>query len=338
MSLYYDNGYLNIEGILNSGYPFIFVVGGRAIGKTYNALKVAKRTNRKFMLMRRTQSQCDLISKPEFSVFKPLNFDLGWNVESKRISKYNSMFYSQDGDKITIHGYTCALSTLANMRGFDASDIELIIYDEFIPEKHEKLLKNEAEAVLNAYETMNRNRELKGNKPIQLLCLANANDITNPLFEYLNLIRTADRMQKGGSEKWTDEKRGIMIIMPHRSPIAKRKSQTVLYNLTNGSDFASMALANDFNVDRQHIRSRPLIEYVPVCRIGELCLYKHKSERKLYATTHRAGTFKNEYKTTNTDILLYRSVYYHHYDMYIERLIDFEDVLSEKLFLKYWDE
>ncbi len=338
MKIYYDSGYVNIGGILLPGYPFNFVVGGRGTGKTYDALKNAKENNRKFMLMRRTQSQCDLISKAEFSVFKPLNFDMGWNVESKRISKYNSMFYSQEGDSVIIHGYTCALSTIANMRGFDASDIDLIIYDEFIPEKHEKLLKNEAEAVLNAYETMNRNRELKGRKPIQMLFLANANDITNPVFEYLNLIRIADKMQKGGAERWTDEKRGIQLIMLHRSPISKKKSQTVLYNLTNGSDFASMALANDFNVDRQHIRPRPIIEYVPVCRIGELCIYKHKSDRKLYASTHRAGTFKNEYKTTNTDILLYRSVYMHHYDMYIERLIDFEDVLAEKLFLKYWDE
>ena len=338
MKIYYDSGYVNIGGILNEGYPFNFVVGGRGTGKTYDALKDAKENNRRFMLMRRTQSQCDLISKPEFSVFKPLNADLGWNVECKKVSKYNSMFYSQDGDKIIIHGYSCALSTISNMRGFDASDIDTLIYDEFIPEKHERLFANEAEAVLNAYETMNRNRELKGRNPIQALFLANANDITNPLFEYLNLIRIADRMQKGGSERWTDEKRGIQLIMLHRSPISKKKSRTVLYNLTNGSEFSSMALANDFNVERQHIKSRPLVEYIPACIIGELCIYKHKSQNRLYATTHRAGTFKQIFKTSETDILLYRNRFLHHYDMYIERCIDFEDVLSEKLFLKYWNE
>ena len=93
MKIYDPNGYVNIEGILSEGYPFNFLIGGRGVGKTYTALKVAREKRYKFMLMRRTQSQADLISKPEFSVFKPLNQDLLINVEVERISKYNSMFF-----------------------------------------------------------------------------------------------------------------------------------------------------------------------------------------------------------------------------------------------------
>ena len=93
MKIYDPNGYVNIEGILDEGYPFNFLVGGRGTGKTYTALKVARERRLKFMLMRRTQSQADLISKPEFSVFKPLNHDMMINVEVERISKYNSMYY-----------------------------------------------------------------------------------------------------------------------------------------------------------------------------------------------------------------------------------------------------
>ena len=241
MKIYDASGYVNIRGILQEGYPFNFLVGGRGTGKTYSTLMVAKELGMRFMLMRRTQSQADLISKPEFSVFKPLNNDLGWNVQVKSISKYNSMFYeslSDDGKIEHPIGYTCALSTISNMRGFDASDIQLLIYDEFIPEKHERLLKNEADALFNAYETMNRNRELKGVATIQMICLANANDITNPVFESLNLIRVADKLQRGNGDRWTDEKRGIQLIMLHRSPISKQKTGTVLYQLTDGSEFA----------------------------------------------------------------------------------------------------
>ena len=121
MRIYDSSGYVNVRGILEEGYPFNFLVGGRGTGKTYTALKVAKEDGRKFMLMRRTQSQADLISKPEFSVFKPLNEDLGWNVMVHRISKYNSAFYepSPDDEKTGSEiGYTCALSTISNMRGF----------------------------------------------------------------------------------------------------------------------------------------------------------------------------------------------------------------------------
>lgn len=340
MKIYDSNGYVNVRGILEEGYPFNFLVGGRGTGKTYTTLKVAKEDRRLFMLMRRTQSQADLISKPDFSVFKPLNMDMGWDVQVKPISKYNAMFFEPDPEPDRPPrpvGYTCALSTLSNMRGFDASDIQLLIYDEFIPEKHERLLKNEADALFNAYETMNRNRELKGIAPIQMVCLANANDITNPVFESLKLIRVADRMQKGNTDRWTDEPRGIQLIMLHRSPISRRKSNTVLYNLTEGTDFSSMALDNDFNVDRQHVKPRPLSEYTPVCAIGELCLYRHKSENRLYASTHLSGIFNRKFSLSDTDRLHYQRIYRSHWDMYISGRIDFEDVLSEKMFLKYWE-
>ena len=338
MKIYDESGYVNVRGILDEGYPFNFLIGGRGTGKTYTSLKVAKEDGRKFMLMRRTQTQADLISKPEFSVFKPLNADLGWNVMVKSISKYNSMFYEPFGEEgETQIGYTCALSTISNMRGFDASDIQLLIYDEFIPEKHERLLKNEADALFNAYETMNRNRELKGAAPIQMVCLANANDITNPVFENLKLIRIADKMQKGNNDRWTDERRGIQLIMLHRSPISRKKANTVLYSLTEGSDFSNMALDNDFNVDRLHVKPRPLSEYTPVCSIGELCIYRHKSELRLYASTHLSGVFNTRFTLSDTDRLHYQRMYRSHWDMYIGRKIDFEDVLAEKLFIKYWD-
>ena len=337
MKIYDSSGYVNVRGILDEGYPFNFLVGGRGTGKTYTTLKVAREDERLFMLMRRTQSQADLISKPEFSVFKPLNEDLRWNVMVKSISKYNSMFYTDDGETIHPVGYTCALSTISNMRGFDASDIQLLIYDEFIPEKHERLLKNEADALFNAYETINRNREIIGVAPIQMVCLANANDITNPVFESLKLIRIADRMQKGNTDRWTDDRRGIQLIMLHRSPISRKKANTALYNLTEGTDFASMAIDNDFNVNRQHVRPRPLSEYVPVCSIGELCIYRHKSENRIYATTHLSGVFNRKYSLSESDRLHYQRIYRVHWDMYIGNKLDFEDVLSEKLFLKYWD-
>lgn len=336
MKIFDNSGYVNIEGILSEGYPFNFCVGGRGTGKTYTTLKTAVETDTKFMLMRRTQAQADLISKPEFSVFKPLNTDLGWDVQVKPISKYNSLFFQESGDDEKQLGYTCALSTISNMRGFDASDIRLLIYDEFIPEKHERLLKNESDALFNAYETMNRNRELKGIAPIQMICLANSNDISNPVFESLGLIRTADKMQRSSCDRWTDDRRGIQLIMLHRSPISRQKSGTALYHLTEGSDFAAMALDNDFQVSRQHVRPRPLTEYVPVCSIGELCIYRHKTGNTLYCTTHLSGVFNRKFSLTDTDRSHYQRMYRSHWDLYITGKVDFEDVLSETLFNKYW--
>lgn len=338
MKIYYDSGYVNMGGILDEGYTFNFVIGGRGTGKTYDALKDSKESGERFMLLRRTQTECDLISKPEFSVFKPLNDDLGWNVQVSKASKYNSVFYEPEGDDgRKIIGYTGALSTIANMRGFDASDIKRLLYDEFIPEKHVRPLKNEAEALFNAYETMNRNRELKGLPPLQLLCMANSNEITNPVFEYLKLIRIADKMQKGGTDRWTDDRRSIQLIILHRSPISKRKASTALYRLTDGTDFSAMSIDNDFRVDRSHVKPRPLSEYLPICSIGELCIYRHKSNGRLYATTHLSGVFNKAYSLSDTDRLHYQRLYRAQWDMYVAGKIDFEDVLAETMFIKYWE-
>ena len=338
MKIYSDNGYLNMRGIAQEGYPFTFIVSARGWGKTYGALDDVKENDIRFMYMRRTQTQIDLCMVDDFSPFKTLNQDKGWNVRLKKVSKYNSMFYSELSEGIKLHGFACALSTVSNLRGFDASDIERIIYDEFIPEKHEKPIKNEADALWNAYETMNRNRELQGKKPIQLICLANSNELGNPIFESLGLINIADKMNKSGNECYRDDNRGILLIMPARSAIGEKKRNTALYRLTKGTGFSEMALDNSFRVNRQHITPRPIIEYNPVCIIGELCIYRHKSKRAWYATTYKTGFFKNIYTTSDADILNYRRVFGVHWDLYIEDKIDFEDVLAEKLFLKYWDE
>lgn len=335
MNLYDPSGYANIGGILETGIPFIFITGARGVGKTYGALEDCVEKGLRFMFMRRTQAQADLACNPDFSVFKPLNADKGWDIIPERVSKYNSAFIRRDNGHNEIVGYSCALSTVSNMRGFDASDIDLLIYDEFIPEKHERPIKNEPQALLNAYETMNRNRELKGKKPIQFLGLANSNDISNPYFEYLGLIRIADKMQRKGNDIYRDDKRGLMLIMMHRSPISKKKANTALYKLTRGTDFNDMALENEFFVNRQYIKSLPLVEFNPKCKIGELCIYRHKSNNTLYATTHSSGVFPSVYTTSETDIEHFRNTFSSYYDSYIEGRFRFEDVLSEELFRKY---
>ena len=93
-----------------------------------------------------------------------------------------------------------ALSTISNVRGFDATDRDVLIYDEFIPERHERPIKDEATAFFNAIETIQRNRELEGKDPLTVLCLANANELANPLFIELKLVKRAMALIRKGIE------------------------------------------------------------------------------------------------------------------------------------------
>lgn len=335
MGLYLENGYLNVEYILNKGFPFSVVVGGRGVGKSYGFLKFAFENDIRFLYLRRTQAQADLINKPEFTPFKSLNRDLGIDISTQSISKYNAAFVDRANDNKTI-GYTAALSTFANIRGFDASDVELLIYDEFIPERHERPIKEEGSAFFNAYETINRNRELNGREPLKAVCLANANDIGNPLFTELKLIRIADKMRANHTEMYFDKERGIALFMLDCSPISEKKENTALYRLTKGNTFAGMALDNTFyKEDSARIISRPIKEYKPIVTIGEITLYKHKSKNLWYCSTHRTGSCPI-FGAGDTERARFKKQYFRMWLRYMDNKIEFEETLCEVLFQKYF--
>lgn len=323
-----------MEKIISLDMPFTFIVGARGVGKTYGGLEYMTERGLKYMYMRRTQGQADLINKPEFTPFKDLNIDKGWNVITKPISKYNAGFYMADENGEVSGaplGYTCALSTLSNLRGFGASDIECLFYDEFIPEKHERPIKNEGEALFNAYETINRNRELKGRAPLKLICAANSNDLGNPVFMALGLVRKAENMRRRNQTLHIDKERGICLILVDKSPISQAKRNTALYRLTKGSEFAEMALDNNFaHEEVGRIKPLPLKELIPLVGIGELTIYHHKSNQLLYASTHRTGS-PPIYSMGEQDRKRFIRKYGWIWDIYMTNNIVFEEYLAEIL-------
>lgn len=343
--LYTEKGYLDIPYILHFGLPFNWIVGGRGTGKTYGALKYAYESEKTFIYLRRTQTQIDLIVNQEFNPFESLNSDMGWDVGCYTINKYNKGFYLEEfneekekfekvGDPI---GYGMALSTISNLRGFDASNVELLIFDEFISERHERPIKNEADAFLNAYETMNRNRELKGKKPIQCLFCANANNLANPLFLKLNLLTQASKMIRDNIEFAQLPHRESTMTILQESKISEQKRETALYKLARGTAFEAMSLENKFVYDEHyHVGHKPLIEYKPIVQIKELTIYKHKSKREYYVSEYCNGTPLKTYGDTNVELqqfaqnerYLRRAFYNGH--MWFEHYVD--QVLFEEYF------
>lgn len=332
----YKNNYLDMAKIIELDYTFIFVIGGRGTGKTYGALDYVIKNNIPTILMRRTQSQLDVINKTDFAPIRPICIDMNMEYHVRSISKQSSGYYLADDNLPLI--ITVAVSTIANMRGFDASDRKIIIYDEFIPEKHERVIKNEAEAVLNAYETINRNRELKGARPVKLLALANSNDIMNELFIYLKLIEPVSRMLKNGKEYYFDEERSIAIIMPNKSPISDKKAETSLYKLAGNGEFRDMALSNQFrNSESDLVVSKSLKEFILLYTIGELNIYEHKSSKLIYCSLHHSGTPRKEYVYKDSELKFIRRDLLIFLKKYLQKNIYFESIyclaLFEKIFL-----
>lgn len=285
--IYTSSGWVNWDYILEQEASFISVVGARGVGKTYGVMRKLIEEGKKFIYLRRLKSQLDQCGKLEGNPFKKLNEDMDRNIKPYASG---GIITFRDGDKNSnIISVGVALSVVANIRGIDFSDIDYIVFDEFISSDGERPIRNEFSAFLNFYETVNRNRELEGKKPVKCIMLGNANTLINPYFSAWHFMKTAVKMIIGNQMVWRSADNSRMVILLLASPISKLKADTALYKNAN-SDFIQMALDNAFRTDETNIRSEPLTEYIHMVSIGEIGIYKHKSERKYYVSSTQANT------------------------------------------------
>lgn len=343
MGLYLENGYLNVEWIFSLGLTFNFIVGGRGTGKTYGFLSNTIDSKKKFIFMRRTKEQVDIISTDEFSPFKKINEDRGIYIKTKSISKSNKGFYNtvkdEDGNYEASGealGYICSLSTISNMRGFDASDCDLLIYDEFIPERHERPIKNEGTAFLNAYETINRNRELEGRKALTVIALSNSNTLANAIFMELGLVKTVENMINKGQEIYINKDKSIGIFQLLHSPISEKKKETAVYKVTKDTSFFNMSLGNEFVADDfSNVVSKNLKNYNPIVAVGELCIYQHKSEYQYYVCGHYSGK-PITFDSSEMDRMRFKKAYLWLWNEYLNGSVYFEEFIYKAIFEKYF--
>lgn len=338
--LFLPSGYVNMRAVFELPFTFIWIVGGRGTGKTYGALEYLLENNTRFMLLRRTASQAQIVQNPAMTPIKSVVNNHGWKYTVAPVVKGIGGIYeyqNTDGKDELIYpaaGYIASLSTFANVRGFDASDIDDIFYDEFIKEEHEKGMKGEADALLNAYETMNRNRELQGRKPIKMVAASNSTDLANPYFVRLGLVTEFERMRQRGQMVWELPDRDTCIIDLRHSPISEQKRDTALYRMARNTEFASMALDNAFSVDLGQYKSKSLKEYKPILAVGELVVYRHKSRQEFYISPHRSGN-PPYYGTSKQELTRFRLQNRWLVAAYINQQISFESYFCEALLCQY---
>ena len=330
LKLYDDNGYLNIPEITNIGIPLIFIAAARGTGKTYGICKDTLINNINAMLLRRTQTEAELQFDHDSCSFYEPAADLGIEYTITRAGKNNARIWYNDSST-----FIAGLSTFANIRGaFNFRDVTRIFYDEFIPEPHVKKIKDEGFALANLYESVNRNRELQGRTPVQLICAANSMNLANDYFIYFGLIRDAEEMLKTGEEyRIIGDK---ILIIPRDSPISRRKGKTVLYKNVN-QEFSDMALKNEFILnDFTYVQKNVLREYQVLMRVGSLTIYKHKSNNEYFVNMVPAET-KKIYTDSYSDLARFRRDQWRLSGRYLDGKIRFADYYSLSLFEKYFD-
>ena len=323
--IYDKNGWVNWDYIMNQGASFYSVTGARGVGKTYGLFKWCLDNGKKFIYLRRLKSQLDQCSRSDGNPFKKINTDTGRNILPKSAGG-NILF--RDGDNLVAVGV--ALSTVANVRGIDFSDYDIIIFDEAIASEGERPIPKEFNAFLNFYETVNRNRELSGIKPVQAVLLGNANRLTNPYFSGWGFMKTALKMINGGQMVWRSGDGTRIMILLLDSPISRKKAETGLYKNAS-KDFVSMALDNAFRTDGTNIRSMPLIEFTHIVSVGEIGIYRHKTERKYYVSfTTKDQPFYDSY---GIGLKMFQQDFYNLRLYYmINKIVYFENYECELIF------
>lgn len=340
--MFLDNGYLDFEYLLNLPYTFIWVVGARGIGKTYGAFRyMDAHPKDECIYMRRTNVQLEMAAQDELNPLLALSAETGREYTSERLHK-NMVAYmaSEDGEEFKKIGYGLALSTVSNLRGFARPGTRYIIYDEFCEEggrKHK--IKNEGEAFFNAYETINRNRELNGQDAVKAICFSNSIDVANVYFRYMEIVYDVYDAFRKGDGMWASKERGICVICIKDSPISLQKSNTALYKAIRGKKMERENLKNDF-IFRPFsvIKSLNLRGMSPICSFGELSFWLRKSDNALYCSRRGANSKPTEDDLSYSEdgVKLFKRQYRWLIAAYLSRRIIFESEVCEKIMQEYF--
>lgn len=300
--------YFNVWDVIDA-HPtinFFFFIGGRGIGKTYSALKEAYLREYKIAYTRKTKEQLTLSCNPIANPYKAINHDMGIDIRVEK-GKPPVLTEYRKGKPFRQIGYGLDVSTNGNVRGADFSDITHIIYDEFIDVSNNGR-KKDVSRFYNLYETVNRNRELKGEPAVKAIMLSNANKLDDELLMSLDLpdILMNMRVQEDGTTIFIDEKRALYVqLIEADETLMNAKMNTSLYKLTKGTAFYEMAINNEFTNDYFGDTKRvDFKELIPIVAYEDIYFYRHKYLNLLYVAKRKAQCpeyDKNTYKAFMRD-------------------------------------
>lgn len=331
-----------------SDAKFQFFIGGRGIGKSYSALDEIYRTGlrergvHKWLYIRMTEIELKSTCG-EGNAFKDYNIENGTDIEMDYNEKMSEIWlYEPYKSKeieytSTLIGYAKSLETFSNLRSVSFSDVDYILFDEFIPQltSRRKAIYKIAGAVFKSlYETVNRNRELKGRPAVKCYFLANANTVESDILREFGLLDIMSSMLRKGINRYTDRKQSIYLELCRADDVSKRKKDTALYTLTAGDkNFNRMAIDNAFPIEEfTLITEKPKNEYYPIIQFGEFSIWKHKSSGMWYICKSDS-TAKIRYEETD-ETLFYRNHNVEFVGRLLEKKLNFDTAYTKATITK----
>ena len=271
-----------------------FVWSKRGPGKTYSALWLCYYSDIKFIYMKRTDKDVNLILKNDnmdfdASPYKDLKRDKGLNIVGVKIDDGIGAFYEadQEGEPKKLLCYVLSFNKVQSYKGFGFADCEFIIFDEVIPQKGERIKKSEGENLLDLYMTVSMDRQKRGRKPLKMLLFCNAEEISTPVTKELEIIDDiADMNASGQAHMFTDRKMLLHHITNEEVPITEAEEDGIYEGMKGTAwwdkAFGGYFSGNDFtNVSKRSIRrSIPLIHVI--YRKHDYYIYYNEEKGRYY--------------------------------------------------------
>lgn len=332
MSYYYDI----MEDIRAYPDAWCYIIfGGRNTGKTYSTLKGSQDENINFVYVKRTVKDVQLIcagmrgknfknisADIDLSPFKSINRDTGSNVRAVQVFDGLGAFFNCDDEgnpEGSPVGYILALSAITKFKGFDLSDCDWFIFDEFVPKIYDRVLRGEGEEVLDLYKTISRDREHRGKPPLKLIALANADNASCALTNTLEITDQIVKMSMENAAISYDAARGIFI---HRLidnlTFKEKEAQSAIYKAMRDTNWGRMSLDNEFGFnDFSNVTKINLKGCAPYCS------FRHKNRTFYVYLKNDTGQFFITESRFNQKTL--------HYDLnrendqkrfYVEQVVD----------------
>lgn len=300
------------------------IIGGRGIGKTYSALDYLIREKKRFIYMRNTRQQISECCSDFGNPFKRLNKDKGYNITLQVEKDHVNILNDTE-----VIGYASPLSVFENLRGADLSDVDYVLFDEFI--ENRKLLFDQFKAFVNMRETVGRNRELLGEAPLYCILLSNSQSLNSPILAGYNLIGDIEGMIRSGQQKM--KRKNLLVLLPE-SEVSEAKKKTSTYDGLENTRIYRENIENKFANDSFYgIKKRNIREYVCLCKIDDMFIYRHKSNGNLYVCSVQAVNVP-EFNSKDNALAFYQSYGRYMPVSYARGFVEFSDFTTKVKFMK----
>lgn len=285
MGLYKENGYLNYKYICDVGQRYIDIIGGRGIGKSHLICDIWNESKLPILYVRRTNVALENSFSTIGDFVKPDWFGKDIRLKYNDKKGYGKAYLTDEdlqNDKPFIVGVS--LSTFQNKTGIDFTRFYDVIFDEFIPQKGDRSIKNEFQAYKNIMEVLFRNRPESETEKIRTWFFGNSNAIMSNILIGYRLIPDCYKAVKERTEITQVDRCETTLILPFNSPVSEKKRQNAFYrNLPKGR--AKMELDNEFmDLEDDRIRHQNLKEYTHDMKTPLFSVWLHKSDFKFYIT------------------------------------------------------